>query len=405
VTQSGATAVHVLVTDARHRQALAAVRQLGADGLTPAVMVSGQTGAPAAVSRWCHLALTAPDLETNPDAYVDTVLEACATYRPRVLMPAHDASISALRTRRGDLEQVVRLALAGDAAVEAATDKALTLAAAEELDVRIPRGMVIRDAAEAEAALDAVGLPVVVKPLRAWSEGDGTGRHVRPIVTFDRAVAADMLGELLNTGTGAAIQEWLPGDREAVALIYARGRFWARFASRTLRAQPPIGGDSIVRESIPLPHDTTRDAERMVEHLGLEGYSEVEFRRDAEGRAALMEINARLSGNVGLSLRAGVPFPRLLYDWACDRPLRPIDDYRTGVRMRWLGGDLSWLRTVLADPSHPDVPSRAVAIRTFLADFTRRSGYDYFDWRDLRPAVKAAAGRSQRVGRRVLRRR
>jgi predicted ATP-grasp superfamily ATP-dependent carboligase len=392
LTVPRATALDVLVTDARHRQALAAVRQLGADGLTPAV-IRGRATAPAAVSRWCYLALEAPDLETQPDAYVDAVLEACATYRPRVLMPVHDGSISALSARRPEVEQVVRLALARDSAVEAATDKGLTLTAAEELDVRVPRGMLVRDPADAETAIDAVGLPTVVKPLRAWSEGDGTGRHVRPIVTFDRAVAADATGRLLSAGTEVAIQEWLPGHREAVALIYARGRFWARFASRTLRSRPPIGGDSIVRESIPLPRDITRDAEHLVEHLGLEGYSEVEFRRDAEGRAALMEINPRLSGTVELSVRTGVPFPRLLYDWACGRPLRPIDNYRTGVRMRWLGGDLSWLRTALADPSHPEVPSRAGAIRTFLADFRRRARYDYVDWRDLRPALKAAAGR------------
>lgn len=60
--------------------------------------------------------------------------------------------------------------------------------------------------------------------------------------------------------------------------------------------------------------------ERLVTELDLDGYSEVEFRRDREGNAVLMEINPRLSASVEVAVRAGVPFSRLLYAWAAGEP-------------------------------------------------------------------------------------
>src|SRR5207248_3934778 len=131
-------------------------------------------------------------------------------------------------------------------------------------------------------------------------------------------------------------QEWVPGRREAVSLLYAEDRVWARFAQVAHRTLPALGGVSVARESIPLPPDSGEGAERLVRAMGLEGYSEVEFRRDAAGRPRLMEVNARLSASVEIAVRAGVDFPLLLHRWAAGERLDPVPGYRVGLRMRWL---------------------------------------------------------------------
>jgi len=115
----------------------------------------------------------------------------------------------------------------------------------------------------------------------------------------------------------------------------------------------------------------------------------------------LMEINPRLSASVEVAVRAGVPFPRLLYDWAAGERLTEIRGYRIGTRMRWFGGDVAWLRTALADSGHPDVPSRPAAIGAFFAGFGLRTGYDYLDRHDPRPALRAARIGARRIGRRT----
>jgi predicted ATP-grasp superfamily ATP-dependent carboligase len=150
-------------------------------------------------------------------------------------------------------------------------------------------------------------------------------------------------------------------------------------------------------------------AEALIRELSLEGYAEIEFRRDADGRPYLMEINPRLSASVEIAVRAGVDFPLLLYGWAAAAPLKAVDSYRYGRRMRFLGGDVAWLKEALRDRGHPDAPSPARAVASFAVEFARCPGYDYWDPADPRPALLVASrvvrSLPGRVARRVSRRR
>jgi FAD-dependent urate hydroxylase len=399
---TGTEDVHALIIDAAQRQALVALRELGRANLGVCA-VECQADAPAFASQWCTVSAVLPDFAKDPDAFIDALLEVCARHGPRALIPSHDGSIEALRHRRADVERAVGLALASEDALAIAVDKARTLAAASALGMRVPRGLLVTEAGEAEGALEEVGLPAVVKPARSWVQESGRGQRLIAVPATTRATALAAIEEMLEEGLQAVVQEWLPGDREAVSFLHARGRMWARFAQRTTRTVPLLGGSSVRRESIPLPRDVTQDAERLVMELDLEGYSEVEFRRDAEGHAALMEINPRLSASVEVAVRAGVPFPRLLYDWASGERLEEQAGYRSGVRMRWLGGDLSWLKNVLAHQDHPEAPPRGRAMGVFLADFLRPMSYDYLDLRDPRPALEAGAQATRSLGRRAMR--
>jgi predicted ATP-grasp superfamily ATP-dependent carboligase len=388
--------VQALIADASQRQALVAIRELGMSGVTVGAL-DGESHAPGLASRWCTVGAVVPDFSHGQDAYIDALLRLCAEHAPQSLIVAHDGSIEAVRRRRADVERNVGLALAPEAALSIAVDKTRTLAFAETLGLRAPRGALVVDAREAEVAIDEIGLPAVVKPTRSWVQEAGVGRRLIATVLASRAEALTAIHAVLQAGIDVVLQEWLPGAREALSFFHANGRTWARFAQRAHRTFPPLGGNSVLRESIRLPGDIAPAAERLVAELGLEGYSEVEFRRDAQGRAALMEINPRLSASVEIAVRAGVPFARLLHDWARSEPLQETSGYRAGLRMRWLGGDLSWLRSVLSQQPGPDVPSPGRALGTFAADFVRPLRYDYVDRRDLRPALVAAAGAMRRL--------
>jgi predicted ATP-grasp superfamily ATP-dependent carboligase len=174
-----------------------------------------------------------------------------------------------------------------------------------------------------------------------------------------------------------------------VSLFFTGDRVLARFTQVAHRMMPPLGGSSVVRESIPPPPDVADAAERLIRAVDLEGYSEIEFRRDVAGRPMLMEINPRLSASVEIAVRAGVDFPRLIHRWAAQLPLEPVFHYRHGVRARWLGGDLQWLQSVTRQQGMPDAPPWGRAVATFAGDFLRPAAYDYVDRRDLRPLLVA----------------
>jgi len=117
----------------------------------------------------------------------------------------------------------------------------------------------------------------------------------------------------------------------------------------------------------------------------MQGVCEVEFRRDANNRALLMEINPRLAGTIYNAVHSGVDFPLLIWQWAAGLPVDRVESYRTGVRTRWLHGDLRWLRDNQRRVGRPDSMSRARALWTFTMEFARTRHYDCFDWRDLGP--------------------
>ena len=283
----------VVIADARQRQALVAIRALGRSGLA-CWAVDSECDSPAFSSKWLCSSQVVPDFTRDPQGYVGAVVELCRRRAPRSLIPCHDGSIEALRPRRSEVERVVGLALSAEPALDVAVDKTKTLALAEALGIRVPRGTVLTRSAQVAAAVDEIGLPAVVKPARWWLQPPGyLGSRVTSVAAYEREAIIRASEAMLSRGIVPILQEWLPGSREAVSLFYARGTIWARFAQRADRTLPPLGGNSVFRESVALPPDIATASERLVREMKLEGYSEVEFRRDGGGRPVLMEVNPR----------------------------------------------------------------------------------------------------------------
>jgi predicted ATP-grasp superfamily ATP-dependent carboligase len=212
--------------------------------------------------------------------------------------------------------------------------------------------------------------------------------------------AGERLSEMLQAGAVVLVQPWIPGERLAISFVHAAGVFHGEFAQVAHRMLPILGGDSVMRESVPLPQDAAAHARRLVSELELDGYAEVEFRRDADGTPVLMEINPRLSASIECAVRSGVDFPGLVRAWATDElPDQASSGYRTGVRMRWLAADIKWLLDNALQQGAPDtVPTRR-AVSSFFADFGKPTSYDYFDNGDLRPAIVAIGSDMAWLGR------
>jgi predicted ATP-grasp superfamily ATP-dependent carboligase len=375
------------VLDADERQSLVSVRSLGRSGLCVGAFDSMRFS-PASTSKWCSMSERLPDA-ADEQRYVDAVLDVVRRRRPRVLFVARDSTIEALRPWRAEFERGSSLALAPERALEVAVSKERTLALAKRLGIPVPISVPIEDSDAAFESGSATGFPAVVKPVQSWVQSPAGGRRLRSVIALDADEARRATEDAMRAGGRVLLQHWLHGSREAVSLVCVDGKVRARFAQVARRMVPPLGGSSIVRESIPLPPDLTDAAEAIVVAAGLDGYSEVEFRRDIDGTGFLMEINPRLSASVEVAVRAGVDFPALLYAWASGRPLPSVPRYREGVRMRWLGGDIRWLRQTLDQRGRPEVLSPRRAVREFASDCLVPYAYDYVTWSDLRPAVTA----------------
>jgi len=386
------TPPEVLVLDAHHRQALAAMRSLTRSGIDVGGVAcrAEAVWAPALQSRCCRLRAIVPDFEDDPDGYLDAVIDLLDAYPARLILPSHDGSIQALRSRRADLEKRTFLPLASEAALDIAVDKARTLALAVQLGIRVPRSVLLTTDGDVRAAINELGYPAVVKPIRSWGQTKGRGSRLGAFSAMNLDEAKRLVGRFSAAGFQIVMQQWLPGRRDAVTIFCTSGKIWARFAQTSYREFPPLGGNSVLFESIPLLADLTGPADALIRAADIDGCSMVEFRRDRSGHPVLMEVNARLPGSVALAISAGVDFPKLLHSWALGMPLWEVPEYRVGRRHRWLSGDVWYLKTLLEQQGHPDTPSFGTALATFFGDFVRRpSALDGVDASDMAPSLAA----------------
>jgi len=383
-----------LVLNASLRQALVTVRSLGRRGLR--VAAAADRTAPAFSSRWCEQGFVFPPEEAS-DAYLGTLERWLDATGARIVIPSHDGTIALLRQHHARLEkrggaQGAHLALADEPALAVAVNKERTSAVATRLGLRVPREVIVRAGDDVPTAVKEIGLPAVIKPCESWlGNGNGGARVASElVVTHDEARRA--VERFTRFGDPILFQQLLTGRREAVSFLYAGGEIYARFAQWAMRTHPPLGGASVLRQSIAMPPDIGRQAESLVRDINLEGYSEVEFRRDATGVPYLMEINPRLSASVEVAVRAGVDFPYLLYQWASGRRLERHNGYRVGGWMRHLGGDIETTVDSLQQRGRPGIPRPVNTLVDFGITFLRPMSYDYVDWKDPLPAVRATTG-------------
>jgi glutathione synthase/RimK-type ligase-like ATP-grasp enzyme len=326
-----------------------------------------------------------PAITEDGGEFAAAVIDFVREHRIRVVLPTGDNTIAALMPRREQLTAVgCVLALGSNSAVEIANDKDRTLAAARALGIDEPKTMRIDSVDDVPSRLAQFDFPAVLKPTRSWT--GKTVERLGPVEVIDEAEALEVTEGFLAAGAGVLAQTWVSGRREGITLFVVADEVLASWAHAEHRTTPALGGASVVRESIPMPQDSYAAAVRLVKAIGLEGLCEVEFRRDADNRPLLMEINARLPTTIENAALSGVDFPLMIWQWATGLQVDHVDGYRTGVRTRWLRGDIRWLVYNRKRAGRPDSVSRTRALWIFVSEFARTRHYDCLDWRDIGPA-------------------
>jgi predicted ATP-grasp superfamily ATP-dependent carboligase len=381
----------ILILDASHKHSLTSARSLGRAGLRVALGESvGQYPPshepPAFRSRFCDRALVLPDYIADPAGYVEAVIAFTRDHGIKVVLPVGDANITLLTPHRKRFAELgCMLAAASDAALEIANDKVRTLEIAAKLDIAYPQSLPVNGVEDLRAAEAEFGYPFVLKPTVSWT-GQGPLRMV-PTEVVSEAEALEATERFLSTGCAVLAQQFASGRREGVSLFIVDGEVKGHCGCIAHRTTPPLGGVSAMRESFAVPEDLLQTAVSLATAIGVEGPSEVEFRRDAKGRPLLMEINPRLAGTLENAIHSGVDFPQMIWQWGTGQPIEPVTSYRTGVRTRWLAGDLRWLWDGVFAAGRPDSVRPVRGALTFTAEFFRTRHYDFVDRRDLRPAM------------------
>jgi predicted ATP-grasp superfamily ATP-dependent carboligase len=378
------------VLDLDTRAGLAIARSLGRAGCTVGV-AARDTSASGLRTRYAERRVELPNPEDDFARFRDALLAALADAPADATLPSIDSSVEALHRHRDAFGRLTAPALGAPEAVEIALSKERTLELAAAVGLPVPRSLLARNASELEAAALEVGFPCVVKPVTSWRSVGSGGERVAPVLVADVEAARELGVSFVREDAPALVQQLAVGRRETIKLFRDGGQVLVRVAMAVDRTWPPLGGSSVMRRTIALPDDTVEFAERLVAEIGLDGYSEVEFRRGGEGQPLLMEVNPRLSQSVEVAIRAGVDFARMQFEWARGGTIPRPQAAAVGLRVGWVAGDLRLLVGAVAG-SDPPRPRPGETARAVLSDYALHAArWEGFDLRDPQPMFAALA--------------
>jgi predicted ATP-grasp superfamily ATP-dependent carboligase len=381
--------VAVLLTDGDQRSSLAVVRSLGRAGVEVCVGESHQPCL-AGSSKYCARRFVYPSLRGDSEQLAAALRSELESGKYELLLPMTDITVQLVATCRNSYPSGVRIPFPGAEQIRLAMDKQFVLETAQRIGIPCPETLAVDDA-DLERFAQGLRYPVVIKPRmskvnlnREWIHG--SVRFARDAVEFVKSYR-----EAHAAIPRPIVQEKLEGEGRGVFLLIWGGELRAAFCHRRLREKPPWGGVSVYCESVPLDRELVDKSYELMKSLGWEGVAMVEFKVDSrDRRPKLMEVNGRFWGSLQLAVDAGIDFPYLLYRCVLGESFPAQMKYKSGIRSRWLLGDLDHLLIKLTHSQTPDGArytwgSRLRSVLSFLKPYERGRHSEVQRFGDMAP--------------------
>lgn len=373
----------VLVLDALQRSALAVTRSLGKHGV-PVVTADEHASALAGYSRYSENYFRYPSPRLQPGEFITSLVALARSQNIQIILPMTELTTMLLLQNQPLFEDIT-LPFPDIDTVNSLADKCSLMRLAESLDITIPNTCYIDNSSELSTCTDGPDYPAVLKPGMSWLHDKdewfrASVRYAENLPEAERLAAS----EPAFRTRPFLVQEYIEGYGQGIFALYDRGKALAFFSHRRLREKPPRGGVSVLSESVPLDPLLLSHARRLLDHVAWHGIAMVEFKVTGDGTPYLMEINTRFWGSLQLAVDAGVDFPWLLYQMASDARPNPVDNYRPGVRLRWLLGDIDTLYLTLRD-RHYSLAGKTKAVLQFLSPAPFKTRHEVNRPGDLAP--------------------
>ena len=232
-------------------------------------------------------------------------------------------------------------------------DKAQTIKIAMENDIPCPQTYFV-EGDNIEKLKNEVAFPVVIKPCK--SSG------ARGIV-YVNSSSEEFIREykrVRNQYGTPLIQEYIPhsGAHYSVCALFNHdSEPKATFMYKELRQYPLTGGPATFSIGVEKP-DILKYGLKLLKAMEWYGVAHLDFMIDErDKKPKLLEINPRFWSSLELAILSGVDFPYLLYSMAMKGDVEPVTKYQTGVKLRFLPGDILWFL---------NAPNKQKALREFL---------------------------------------
>ena len=339
-----------MITNADSAKALVVTRSLGRNKID--VVTSGCDRLSAAFfSKYSNSHFLYPSPQKTPLEFVHALDKYVQRKKIDVLMPINSTETLLISKYKYKFESHTKVPFADYSNMLQLHNKDELAKIATEIGLPIPKTYIIKNIDEIRKIAKVIEYPVVIKLKDATSsEGIQYAQSEDEFVSLYKQVA---IKYACDNSSYPLVQEYIPGDGYGVTVLFNQGDLRALFTHKRLREYPITGGGSTLRESIRHP-EMEQIAIKLLEYVNWNGVAMVEFKLDRRtNKPVLIEVNPRFWGSVNQAIASGVDFPYLLYRMAMDGDIKPVLNYKLGVRTRLLSDDIRALFAILKQDKNP----------------------------------------------------
>lgn len=183
------------------------------------------------------------------------------------------------------------------------------------------------------------------------------------------------------------------GASRRVLVVLHRGDPAAVVVHRSIGGDARDGRGGVHLESLPPDPELVRSSVELLSSFGWQGLATVTFRGGEEPASpVLLGVGAGVPAAVQLAVDAGVDVPALLVEAALGHPLPPPPDYRPGVRLRWIRGDVGRLLDRLRGrPDGRNGAGRIASLLRFVGSWRPGERWETLRLTDPRPFFRESA--------------
>lgn len=298
-----------------------------------------------------------------------------------VVLACGDAGIRVLARNRQTLLERFILDESNPAAQLAMLDKVTTYQNALAAGVPTPKFWVIESRQQVLDLRDQLVFPLIVKPRISHVFEEKFGKKYLNAPDFEQVLAG--VDAAAAAGVEVLLMEWIPGPDTRLCSYFTYltedGTPLFHFTKRIIRRHPAGMGPACYHITDWIPQ-LVEPSLKLFRHVGLRGLANVEYKQDPrDGAYKIIECNARFVASNALVASAGFDLAGLVYNRLTGRPQRPLEKFRSGMRMWDPGRDWTAFRQL-----------RAAGQMTFpqwLASIAHRQTFPWFAWSDPIPAV------------------
>ncbi len=322
----------VLVLSA-HTIALGVVRSLGPKGI-PLYLVSFDKKDMAYKSKYVRECYYLPHPERNSNDFVNGLIKIGKKIGKAVIFPADDHTLVTLSKNLDVLKPGFIFPTPDWSIIEKIINKDSTYSIAESLGIPIPKTLLLDNSSNIPSAhLRKFKFPCLIKPVQSHTYYEVFRKKMAVVNNLDELEVK--FNECKKNNINVTVQEIIVGDicrGLNFNSLFFNGKIKQGFTAYKIRITDDGYGIPVVVRGRKMIDELWEYSEKLLNKIGYEGYSCIEYKFDeSDGLYKLLEVNGRYNRSSLLSVKSGINFPWIEYNYLINNKDFVHKEYRKNI--------------------------------------------------------------------------